>query len=734
MQLARLPTEIQQQILEHVAIPEATMATPMDIDASSDPMIPPADGSSPLLALPKELRRIIFGYILPPKDKIIEPYKTPTQRQAPAPVAPVAPVAPAAPTAHLASFIQANLHHVPQLLQNMQNVPAHILQAVQNVVNQMIQNNQPVPANVLQIIQNAATQIPPSVPTQPNTQQTGSAAAAAATLETAKEKRKPALAVGDALVLCKQIASEILVTLYEERTFAMNVYEGISDGGIEFLNSGRQRLQYHENFTQVRFKRFEGAGDPFGFSRVKRLIVRIYPATDTALEQKNSRHNAMHTHFMVRALVKLLKNDGSFGLNRLQMRFVEPRSHLWRPYPWQNTTDFSLRSSSIHGISNVEIILRGLIELRQVQAAVCELPPGLYRDGPLGDFVDRLLGVITNKLHPSTMDDEIAVKIEGARDMLDDWIHSSMFSTATSRAMPALLKDSDFNEVQGTDCFNSYPDEDNYYEMPARRDVKPKSFTSEYCSPLLRDVYEKRTMGMEMENTEDRDTNPYSSNNRTSPSSQNGHNDDRSARTCTTRRSRRNSPLSSSSRESSGGASLLEMVSIGDEDALPRLGSLVRGDLTSPKSRRTRPTAHRTNSHGSVAKPELRRSERAHARNSTDNARPTTNEDKTLSSRELVFSPPSAVDYPLPTPARVNGFDNSYSDPFDSTSHLLNSINRRAYEAQDQPPLNVLDQTAGNNTQDNRRSINSKQNTSQDIINLEDDEEGDIGLMCNSLA
>ncbi|KAG9580625.1 hypothetical protein KCU86_g12368, partial [Aureobasidium melanogenum] len=411
IQLARLPTEIQQQILQHVTNPQATMATQMDIDASSDPTIPPTEGSSPLLALPKELRRTIFGYILPPKDEIVEPYKTPIQPQTPAPVAPVAaaPLVPVAPILHA---------HLPQIIQ-------------------MLQNNPNVPAQILQTIQNVATQMTPSVPPQPNIQQAGSGAIRS---KAAKAKKKPALAVGDALVLCKQIAAEVLVMLYEERIFAINVYEGISDGGIEFLNSGRQRLQYRENFTQVRFKRFEGPDDPFGFSRVKRLMVRIYPATETASEHRNSRHNAMHTHFMIRALVKLLKHGGNFGLNRLQIRFVEPRSYLWRPHPWQNTTDLSLRSSSIHGISNIEIILRGLLELRQVQTAVCELPPGLYRDSALSDFVDRLQGVITNKLHPSTMDDEIAVKIEGAKDMLDDWIHSTMFSTAASRAMPALLE------------------------------------------------------------------------------------------------------------------------------------------------------------------------------------------------------------------------------------------------------------------------------------------------------
>lgn len=565
------------------------MVTSMDIDASSDPTIPPADGSSPFLALPKELRRTIFGYILPPKDKIIEPYQKPNQPQTPMPVAPVAAAAPLVPVAPL---LHAALPQITQMLQNNQT-PAHILQHIQNV----------------------ATQMTP----QPTTQQAGSAVTR---LKAAKAKKKPALAVGDALVLCKQIAAEILVMLYEERTFALNVYEGISDGGIEFLNSGRQRLQYREHFTQVRFKRFEGPDDPFGFSRIKRLMVRIYPATEAASDQKNSRHDVMHTHFMIRALVKLLKHDGSFGLNRLQIRFVEPRSTLWRPYPWQNKTDFSLRSSSIHGISNIEIILRGLFELRQVHTAACELPPGLYRDKALSGFIDRLLGVITNKLHPSTMDDEIAVKIESAKDMLDDWVHATMFSTEVSRAMPSNLEDFAFDNVQEADYFSHCPDEDDYLELPARPDIRKRGFTIGRYAPRLRNDYEERITSINDEDTGDQDPELH---------------------TFSTRRSERNSPLSSSSRESSGGASLLEMISINDEDAFSSLSSLVRADLTSDKHHRTRPPTQRTNNHGSVTKPELRRSERVRARNDTDNNRKTTDEDTTLSSENPMPIPEAEI-------------------------------------------------------------------------------------------
>jgi hypothetical protein len=167
---------------------------------------------------------------------------------------------------------------------------------------------------------------------------------------------------------------------------------------------------------------------------------------------------------LMRALVELLKRKGKFGLNRLQIRFVEPSNTQWRPHPWQNTSNFSPPSSSIHGITVIELILRGLLELRKVQTAICEFPPGLYRDSALTAFVDRMQSVITCKLHSSIMDDEITLKIDGARDMLDNWIHFTMFSTKASRAMNSTLVHSDFFDMKNADSFDYYPDQDGFFE------------------------------------------------------------------------------------------------------------------------------------------------------------------------------------------------------------------------------------------------------------------------------
>ncbi|KAI4731146.1 hypothetical protein E4T49_00834 [Aureobasidium sp. EXF-10728] len=547
---ARLPNEIRQEVANYAAISWATMAKPMNIDASRDPSIPPADGSSPFLGLPCELRRSIFAYILPRKNKVIEPrHQTNVQSEtaaavAVAPVAPVVPVVPVAPAA-------------PAALSTYQSRIGARLAAIKRKRSK------------------------------------------------AKEaKKKSVPTVGDVLILCKQIAAEVLITLYEERTFAVNVYEGTSDGGIEFLDSGRQRLQYREHFTQLSFKRFEGPEDPFGFSRIKRLLIRVYPATEAASRHENSRHDALHTHFMIRALVNLLKHDGKFGLNRLQVRFVEPRSILWRPHPWQNTSDFSLRSSFIHGIPAVEVILRGLFELRQVHTAVCELPSSLYRAQALSDFVDRLQNTMAGKLPPSTMDDEIAAKIEGARDMLDDWIHTTMFGTDASKAMPTALEDFDFDDVQEVDNFDSCTDEDNFSELRGPSSHTTEGFSAGDCSPRLRDSYEERVTTNDIKADENHDTEPHvAANNRLSQLSRSNPNNDRPARTLSKRRSVRISPLDSSSRESSGGASLLGMISI-DDDTWPNWGSLVDANDASAEHRMALSPGQHAGNHGTVARPE----------------------------------------------------------------------------------------------------------------------------------
>ncbi|KAI4852465.1 hypothetical protein E4T44_01465 [Aureobasidium sp. EXF-8845] len=561
----QLPNELIDHIVDYATTtfePKRTVS--MRPVASMDPSIPPADGSCPFLGLPCELRRAIFGYVLPlkkMKDKIVEPYQKSAKSEATPDDPQVAPVVPAAPVAPIAPALHTGFVYRP---------PWHSAR--------LSRGN-------------------------------------AASTKSKTPVKEVFLAVGDALVLCKSIAADILVTLYEERTFALNVYEGIQDGGIEFLNSGRQRLQYREHFTFVRFKRFEGPEDPFGFARIKKLLIRVYPATEAGKEHKSSRHDAMHTHFMMRALVELLKQKGKFGLNRLQIRFVEPSNTQWRPHPWQNTSNFSPRSSSIHGITVIELILRGLLELRQVQTAICELPPGLYRDGALTDFVDRFQGVITCKLHSSIIDDEITLKVDGARDMLDNWIHFTMFSTKASRSMNSTLADSDFFDVNNADSFDYYPDQDGFFEPPVCTNEIAETAVIARLPPILRDVYEKRVTTTQIDADSTQHTKRRSPESKIS-SSDRGKNG--ATRTYSTRRSARMYPLSSSGRVSSGRASPLELIIIDDDDDTPNMVSLLDDDESSYSRRNVRALTNARQRLGANAISVSRRLDRERARAAFD--------------------------------------------------------------------------------------------------------------------
>jgi hypothetical protein len=296
------------------------------------------------------------------------------------------------------------------------------------------------------------------------------------TAAAAKKFAESTMRVGDALVLNKHIASEILVMLYEERTFAINIYEGVLDGGVEFLNSGVQRLQFRDQFTQVRFKRFESPNDPFGFSRIKKVMINIYPANKVSAAVKNSRHNAMHTHFMLRAIVKLLQKDSDpdlplylqdgnqAALHRLHIRFVEPDSEEYSKNPW-STTGGTPRPSSIHGISHMELILRGLLDLCNVHTVVVAASHAQFQDQQLSDFVDRFQSVVTGKQARTTVDENLHVKIECAKDLLDDWIQQTLFASKASKAIKAALSDTDFDDVQEADQVSYSYDDEDYLEV-----------------------------------------------------------------------------------------------------------------------------------------------------------------------------------------------------------------------------------------------------------------------------
>jgi hypothetical protein len=210
------------------------------------------------------------------------------------------------------------------------------------------------------------------------------------------------------------------------------------------------------------------------------------------------------------------------------------------------------------------------------------------------------------------MDDEITLKIEGARDMLDNWIHFTMFSTKASRAMNSTLTESDFFDLNNADSFDYHPDQDGFFEPPASDNEVTAESAAARPPPTLRDVYEKRVTTTEVDANSNQRTKRRSSKSTTPPSNK-GKNG--AFRTCSTRRSARMSPVSSS-RGSSGGASLLDVIYIDDDDdvGIPSMASLLDDNATFQDRPNARVLANTRQGLGVDATPRSRRLGRARIR------------------------------------------------------------------------------------------------------------------------
>ncbi|KAI7533188.1 hypothetical protein KC331_g13194 [Hortaea werneckii] len=165
------------------------------------------------------------------------------------------------------------------------------------------------------------------------------------TLSSAKGTRPRTL---DLLTLNRALCAELTELLYTEREFAVHVHEGFHSGGIEFLNSGRQPLQYYGyvdeededdgcvgggrkrgkgRMTDPRFAGKFHSGAPFGLDRVKKVKVVVLPppppppppppqGREGRERREDGRMVSMNTYFMNLALVQLLERAEGTGKGR----------------------------------------------------------------------------------------------------------------------------------------------------------------------------------------------------------------------------------------------------------------------------------------------------------------------------------------------------------------------------------------------------------------------------------
>ncbi|KAI7290952.1 hypothetical protein KC340_g17240 [Hortaea werneckii] len=156
----------------------------------------------------------------------------------------------------------------------------------------------------------------------------------------------------DLLTLNRALCAELTELLYTEREFAVHVHEGFHSGGIEFLNSGRQPLQYYgyvddeedddgcvdgggrkgKGKGRMVDPRFAGkfhSGAPFGLDRVKKVRIVVLPPPPPSPRGKEGERKedagmvSMNTYYMNLALVRLLER--AEGKGRRETRITKLR-------------------------------------------------------------------------------------------------------------------------------------------------------------------------------------------------------------------------------------------------------------------------------------------------------------------------------------------------------------------------------------------------------------------------
>ncbi|KAI7284963.1 hypothetical protein KC345_g1988 [Hortaea werneckii] len=326
------------------------------------------------------------------------------------------------------------------------------------------------------------------------TSSSSSSASASSPSSSARPSAIPVKAnrTADLMTLNRRLCAEITETLYTEREFVVHVHEGFHSGGIEFLNSGRQPLQFYclpssdddgaddddgcgggrrgpgggggggGGGGRMKDPRFGGkfhSGAPFGLDRVKKVRVEILPppllpsssssSSGKEEEEANGRMVSMNTYFIVLALARLLERAEGPGrdnrITRLKVVFADrrrrrrgrneeeqeeeeedgistssstsnPASSASESSWWWDPHRFRPRETTLHGTSNLQLILLPFSRLRAHQVEI-SLPPScatqLASDPPTRSFLRRLEGKITGSSSSSS-------SARGLDDLLDD--------------------------------------------------------------------------------------------------------------------------------------------------------------------------------------------------------------------------------------------------------------------------------------------------------------------------
>jgi hypothetical protein len=273
------------------------------------------------------------------------------------------------------------------------------------------------------------------------------------------------------MLLNKKICNEIAEAVYEERTFAIHVHQGLENSGIEFLNVGRQPLQYLDSISDGRFTRFQ-TNDMFGFGRLKKIEIHIFPYDG------DHHHTAISTYFMNIALARLLERNTENGANRITfIRILFPTQDTHKKIRenanptvancWWDATKDRPCETSIHGISDIELVLRPFARLSHVHRVEIQLPELVSHHVRSIKFVRSLVHCMTvQHLQNAFNNDNLDRKIESARFALEDYIRNRMYcGQALGRSLK--LTDEELEEELGSP---SDDDADDVNDGNSRKD------------------------------------------------------------------------------------------------------------------------------------------------------------------------------------------------------------------------------------------------------------------------
>jgi hypothetical protein len=236
------------------------------------------------------------------------------------------------------------------------------------------------------------------------------------------------------MVLNKTICGEIAEVIYQERWFAIHVHEGLTTGGVEFLSAGRQPLHFQDGVFDHRFAKFARDED-FGFDRIKKVRVVIYQSDEDECLDK-ARHTAINTYLMNLSLCRLLHRSGDKEkrITSLVIEFARTkkswktdatagrRAAQRKDHYWWDPEGSKPRATSIHNISNIELVLRPFAQLTGCHSVRVELPPKLASHKPTIEFVAKLKSSMTSKLGTMWTEDDLQMNIDRARGAMEHYV------------------------------------------------------------------------------------------------------------------------------------------------------------------------------------------------------------------------------------------------------------------------------------------------------------------------